>query len=63
MQIIESGLKSEMLRNMFEIFEDLIFDCDINVTVLNGYSTGTTAEKFNLNVVKAEEKLNSFKSN
>ena len=45
---------------MLKVFENLIFDSNIDIAVLNGDSTGAASKKFYLNIVKAEQKLNSF---
>ena len=59
-QIVESSLQSKVFRNMLKVFENLIFDSNIDIAVLNGDSTGAASKKFYLNIVKAEQKLNSF---
>ena len=46
-------MQFEVIWYILEVAQDLVFDCDIDITVFNGDSAGTTAEEFDFDVVVA----------
>lgn len=56
-------MQFEVVWYILEVAQDFVLDRDVDITVFNGDSAGTTAEQFDFDVVVAQQELDPFEGN
>lgn len=63
LQVLEGPDEPEVIGYIVKIGQDLTFNSDVDIAILDSNSAGTTSEQLDAHVVVAQQKLNPFIGN